>query len=55
MPACEERFAVQRAPQADRAELVARRERLVGEVAGDFVGREVDVGEDDDLAVRAAP
>ena len=48
----ENRFAVQRAPQADRAEMIARRERAVGEVAGDFFGREVDVGEDHHLAGR---
>ena len=48
----EERFAVQLAPEADGAELVALGERLVGEVAGDFFGREVDVGEDDDAGVR---
>ena len=33
----EKRLAVQFAPQADRAQLIARRERLVGEVASDLV------------------
>ena len=45
-------LAVQLAPQADRAELLALGERLVGEVAGDFFGRKIDVGEDHDAGLR---
>src|SRR5690349_19951897 len=33
------------APQAYRAQVIAFRQRLVGEVAGDFFGREIDIGE----------
>ncbi len=54
MPASKKRLAVQLAPQADRAELVALGERLVGEVAGHFFGRQIDVGEDYDAGLRAA-
>ena len=50
----QERFAVQFAPQADGAELLALGERLVGEVAGDFFGREIDVGENHDAGIAAA-
>ena len=49
----QKRFAVQFAPQADGAELLALGERFVGEVGGDFFGREIDVGEDHDAGVAA--
>ena len=48
----EKRFAVQLAPQPDGSQLVVRRHRLVGEVAGDFFGRQVDVGKDHDSGSR---
>ena len=47
----QKRLAVQLAPQADRAELLALRQRLVGKVAGHFFGRQVDVGKDHDAAI----
>ena len=52
MPASKKRFAMQFAPEADGAELIAIGERFVGEVGGHFFGREIDIGEDHHAGVR---
>src|SRR5690606_22441311 len=44
--------AVERAPKPDGPELRSWRERLMGEISGELVRREIDVREDDDAGAR---
>lgn len=48
----EESLAVEPAPKTDRAQLRGRSKGLVGEIAGDLMGGEVDVGKHDDRGLR---
>ena len=43
---------MQRAPEADGAELLPRRQPFVRKIAHQFIGRHVHIGEDDDLGDR---
>ena len=54
MPASRNDFAVQAAPEADGAELLASGSGSWAKSCGDFFGGEVDVGEDDDAGAAAA-
>ena len=49
-PGSKQCLAVQEAPQSDRAEMLLRRKRRVGEVVGDLGRRQVNVGEYNHLA-----
>lgn len=48
----EERLSMQPAPEPDRAEFVTRRQWLVCKVSKHFVRSQVDIGKDDDAAIR---
>src|SRR5580658_8611578 len=45
-------FAMKSTPQADGSELLSRRQRLMGEVVGQLLRRQIDVGKNDDAGVR---